>query len=289
MKNIHIFLGLLFLIVISCKKEKTERPYGTLIEVPNEAASMYEAVKVAQAYDTILIYPDEYHDWNLTITKPLYITSTRQSEADSLIIKQTVINAKEFSRVFTIENCSDTVRLNGFTIKGGLAKKKESNPTVTDWYGGGIYCHNSNMVVSNMIITDNMAEEDNSQGTGGGIYLNKSGVIFDKVKITDNDAMISGGGINCNKSTLYIKNSTIENNTVSLAGSPLNFIESFLNISNTVFRNNPNPLWGYADITITDCHGIFKQVSIENDSLSLIRSTINMVNCSLPDYSEIDK
>lgn len=277
-----------FLItLIGCEKENN-RPFGTLIEVPNEVNTIQKAVNIAQPFDTILLSPYEYFEWDIKINKPLFITSHFSIEADSDIINQTIINANTESRVFAIYDISDTLRMNGFTIKNGFARLKDVVPELefSDFAGAGIYCHYSNIVLRNLIISDNYAGEPNTRGAGGGLYIDKSYVFMDNVKIFDNSSLKTGGAFYCDGSQLIIQNSKIFHNSSSRSGGgpPISIWESDINFKYVMFYDNVNMFEIYPEIGIFDCQGILDNVIVINDSIKIQGGNIEFKDCNIPGY-----
>lgn len=58
-------------------------------------------------------------------------------------------------------------------------------------FGGGIYCSDSEVILTNVVIAKNNAE------SGGGICCNSSTAILTNVSIAENSSLINGGGILC--------------------------------------------------------------------------------------------
>lgn len=275
MKQIF-FLLVLITFLASCEKQKTEKPYGSLIEVPDEVGTIQEALNAAQDNDTILLYPEEYNEWDLFLDKSVFITSLYYLEKDTNIINQTIIDADFNSRVFFIHNARDTIKLNGFTITHGDGK------TRNNFHGGGVYCYNSKLLLNNIIIDQNHSLTHYSGGKGGGLYVEESYVKLDNVRITNNSAYEYCGGIYCANSDFYCSNSRIENNhNYYSSGYNLYFEDSYLEIRNSLIRNNPNLDEDYADIGFAFCTGIMENVEIFNDSVDFYESTIELINCTI--------
>ena len=289
MKNLKLFLLLLIVIFNSCEKdEDNKRPFGTIIEVPSEVKTIKEAISIAEPYDTVLLQTKEYFEWNIEISKPIFITSQFLFENDSNIISQTIINANNESRVFTIYGVTDTLRLNGFTIKNGHAKLTDPQlpEPFTSYNGAGIYSSNSNIKLTNFIIVENSASEPNSRGDGGGLYIDNSNILLDNVQIQNNYGLNTGGAFYCENSNLKIFNSLIENNTSSWGGSPITIWFSTVDFKNVIFKDNENAfdMETRPELNIYDCTGLFENVSAINDSVLIENCTIELINCNIPGY-----
>ena len=111
--------------------------------------------------------------------------------------KTTIIDGERKSSVLHFEECKEA-KVENLTIKGGFNEN-----------GGGIFCHESNIVISNINAYDNQATKD-----GGGIYLSLSFCEINNCKIYDNTADINGGGIYnvASNDRLEISSTTIFNN-----------------------------------------------------------------------------
>ena len=129
----------------------------------------------------------------------------------------TILDAMQTSRVITMTDC-DNNDISGITIMGGLAEESEANHTD---YGGGMYLNFSNVVLTDVIITNNMAENH-----GGGIFLKSSSPTLTNVMITNNTASYGGGMYLYSNSNPTLNNvSIIENiaNNGNGGGMYLNF------------------------------------------------------------------
>ncbi len=274
MKHISYFFAIFLLLLYSCEEE-SKRPFGTLIEVPNEIETIKDAISIAQPHDTVLIHNGEYFEWNIKIEKPIYITSNYFYENDSNIIAQTIINANHESRVFTIMDISDVLFINGITMRNGAT-----------YFGGGLYCENSSINISNVVIESNSASKPNSQGAGGGLFLKNSNIILDNVHIYDNYGLRTGGAFYCENSTLKVINSLIDNNESWWGGPPVSIWLSTINFKNVIFRDNLNSFTheDYPEIIIAESTGVLENVQVVNDSISIGTSTIDLINCRIPGY-----
>jgi hypothetical protein len=116
--------------------------------------------------------------------------------------------------------------LSGFTGSNGSA-----------YDGGGIYCWESNLTISDVIIIDNISSDD-AGGNGAGIYCNNSSLNLNEVIIVDNYAD-TGGGISCYNSNLNITNLTISNNYSTMGtGGGIACDNSNINFVNSILWNN---------------------------------------------------
>jgi len=262
----------IILFTSSCKKDE----YGTKIVVPDNVSSIQKAIKVADPYDTILIRPGEYFEHDINVNKPVYITSEYKTLADTSIIRKTIINGNKESRVFHISNVTDTIKMNGFTITGGFIGKKDEVSAEAD-NGGGIFLDNSKLIISNLVISDNLAFKPNQNGEGGGLYINESFISIDECKIINNRSIGNGGAFLCKGSTLSLHDSDISNNRSDRDGVILIWY-SDLYFGNVLMQNNTGPIISM----IYSCSGIFENVIVTGNSFKFDSSQITFTNCNIP-------
>jgi hypothetical protein len=157
---------------------------------------------------------------------------------------ETIINAQETSNVFFIKNLIG-VDINNLTIQGG----NSSN-------GGGLFCQNTNPKLTNLIITQNYAENK-----GGGIFLDKSDPIISMTEISNNSAQLGGGISTYSYSEPTIKNTTIVNNIAEQGANGIYLQYAYyLDIVNSILWNSGNEILGGSDgsqinITYSDIYG----------------------------------
>ena len=141
----------------------------------------------------------------------------------------TILDAENKTRVIRVyENNSPVIT--DLTITGGIA----------NYYGGGIYCYGSNMVLKDVAVTNNVATSPTPNGSsrGGGIYCYESDMILQNVFISENSAR-SGGGIYCENSAPVLKNVAVINNIASHQGGGISLsTESNPFIINSTIANN---------------------------------------------------
>lgn len=185
--------GLIWLIV-------NQPSVASIIRVSpdGETSSIQKAIDVASSYDTILVEQGHYVEYNIQITKPLYLIG----------LNRPVIDGGHQAEIITI--MSDSVHLKGFQIQNvGFSFTK-------DW--AGIKVDNKDYSV----IEDNILLD-----TYFGIYLKKSNHTILRNNILKSKAeneVNSGNGIHL----WYCENILIENNQVSghRDGIYFEFVES---------------------------------------------------------------
>jgi hypothetical protein len=273
MRKFSLFILVLIVLFTSCRKKDE---FGTRIVVPDDVPSIIKAIQVADPYDTIIIRPGEYFEHDINISKPVYITSEYKTLADTAIIRKTIINGNQESRVFLISNITDTVRMNGFTIKGGLIGKKDEVSIEND-YGGGIFLDKSKLKISNVRISDNLAFKPNQNGACGALYINESFISINNCSIYNNRAIRNGGAFWCTGSTLLINDSNISYNH-SDRDNAIAISNSVLNFKNVLMQDNSGPVIS----TIYSCSGIFENVIVTGNSINFTDNQIIFTDCTIP-------
>lgn len=273
MKKSYLLIAIIIIEIAGCHKKDE---FGTKIVVPDNVSSIQKAIKIADPYDTILIRPGEYFEHDITVTKPVYITSEYKSIVDTPVIRKTIINGNQESRVFHISNVTDTIKMNGFTITGGLIGKK-NEVTIEADYGGGIFLDNSNLKLSNIVISDNLAFKPNQNGEGGALYINESFISINNCKIINNRSISNGAAFWCKFSTLSIHDSNISNNH-SDRDCAFVIWNSDLDLRNVLMENNAGPIVSI----IYSSSGIFDNVIVTGNSFNFDSNQITFINCNIP-------
>ena len=155
------------------------------IHVLGDFLTIQEAINASVDGDTIEVHPGTYIE-NINFNgHSIILASLFLHFGDSSAILSTIIDGNFLSSAVTFENGEDSAAMiTGFTIRNGLAAS-----------GGGIYCSNSNPIISNNIIIGNSAFE------GGGVSCNGSNPTITGNTITGNSADSLGGGIFCGNSS----------------------------------------------------------------------------------------
>ena len=194
--------------------------------------------------------------------------SSRNPQGDN---NQTILSGEinEDSELWSLNvvsgvNLDTKTILDGFRITKGNANG-ESDTVYEN--GGGVYLSDSNMTVSNLVITNNSAGR-----RGGGIYsysdyFSPSSLTLTNCVFTNNSASETGGGIDSSLSNLTLTNCVFTNNSAgnngggiwSSSSSVIMAASTNLNLTNCVFTNNSAGDGGgiYSNyegkITLTDC------------------------------------
>ena len=187
--------------------------FAATINVPGDHATIAAAISASVNGDVINIAAGTYNESSLNPGgKAITIQGTLNGEGTLA----TTIDAQAAGSVFVMDSGEDA----GTIIKhlvvtggssdftgGGINCSSNSSPTITgclisnnyaEFYGGGIYCDDSNPTITDCTISSNTAAE-----LGGGILYNHSSptiIIITDCTISDNEA-IDGGGIVCSINT----------------------------------------------------------------------------------------
>jgi len=165
----------------------------------------------------------------------------------------------------------------GYDAGGGLycggSSPSLNNVTITDnishSQGAGIYCiSNSNLIITNVIITDNDADGTFWSNNGGGIYCSNSNLTLNNVIISENSVSYessNGGGIYCvDNSNLNMENVSIKHNSASGQGGGIYCSESNLNFNQenrcNIYSNNITNGRGYGLDIFSDNYNIIDVV-----------------------------
>lgn len=278
MKRIECYFLILFIFSFSCNKDGLYPKSDKTIHVPDEIASIQEAIDTANDLDTILVSNGQYYESINFNGKRIYLTSLYYKTLDTLDIVNTVIKGQKNSVVRFQNHEDSTAVLDGFTLTGG------SN-AYSFLEGGGIYIKAANPTLKNLIIEDNIKFFPMENGVGGGIYCDNGSIKANNLKIRNNrsGSNTGGGGIYATNSSVILNNCEIINNTTAsllycggLYFSNINFL-----IENSKIENNPQmPFSTYPPIAvgIYNSDGSFVNTII-NDKVYLLHSNIKYNNC----------
>jgi len=183
MKRNNVIVLLLIIVL-------TVSAFGTIINIPDDYATIQEGIDSSSHGDTVLVQPGTYIE-NINFNgHNIVLGSMFLMTGDTSYISQTIIDGDRNGSVIIFENSEDsTAIIIGFTIQNGF-----------DSGGGGIFCELASPCIRNNLITGNEAL---SRG-GGGILCNESNATINNNVITNNTADWDGGGIICNDADLTI-------------------------------------------------------------------------------------
>ncbi|NIT58618.1 MAG: hypothetical protein GWN00_21045 [Aliifodinibius sp.] len=178
--------------------------------------------------DTIPVHPGTYDENINFIGKNLLVSSEYLTTDDTSYISSTIIDGNGSGRVVTFSSGEDnSAIITGFTFQNGYATG----------FGGGVYCSNSNPVITHNIIINN-----HTNASGGGIYcLNSNNPIITYNTIADNSADHEGGGMYMWDATPTISYNVLYDNISQGGGGGITCDNSSPTIiSNTIYGNEAN-------------------------------------------------
>lgn len=179
---------------------------ATIINIPDDYPFIQQGINASSDGDTVLVQPGTYienvnFNGHNVVLASLFLTT-----GDTSYISQTIIDGDYDNAVVTIENDeSDPCMIAGFTIRNGWFLYYDAIPV------GGILCDNSNPVICNNIIINNL---------GCGIACdNTSATIRDNI-ISYNEGM-AGGGIFCIEFGEFIITNNLISNNIATGHLPI--------------------------------------------------------------------
>ena len=215
-------------------------PECIAILVPDDQATILDAIDAAESGNTILVSPGVYRENLDFLGKDIKVHSVEGP------IK-TIIDGDQAGSVvaFTRGETEDAV-LDGFTIKNGSGTYITLAPHWGwgGYVGGGVFCSGSTPTITNCKITWNYAV------LGGGIYLRDSSPLITNCMITNNwtvGYIQGGGGLYFEGSSPTVTNCTIVKNFSRYYGGGVYCWSGSPRITNTI-------LWGDFAIYGSEIH-----------------------------------
>jgi len=204
---------------------------ATVINIPADYPTIQQGIDISTDGDTVLVQPGTYYE-NINFNgHNIVLGSLFLTTGDTSYIEQTVIDGDSAGSVVTFETGEDSsTEITGFNIQNGYAN-----------FGGGVFCQNSNPVLSNNIVSHNV-----SGSGGGGIYCSgiPSLTIIDNF-ISDNYTFEKGGGILCiDSSNAVIAGNIIIQNWAETGGGICLSDNSNIKITDNIIRLNITLYWG---------------------------------------------
>ncbi len=244
MKKIILVVFITFLLNLS----------ATIINIPDDYATIQEGINASVNSDTLLVQPDTYIE-NINFNgKNITIASLFLTTEDTSYISQTVIDGNQAGSVVTFESGEDsTAVLCGFTICNGDAL-----------HGGGIKILNSAYPELNYLIIQN---NFSSWIGGGGIYCFSAGCKLSNSLIRNNSSEILGGGILFRDSVSEILNTLIINNN-SESGGGACFFNSSIQMADCTISDNHSTNFGGGLFFLANNYSTFLSSTTISDNIS---------------------
>lgn len=213
------------------------------LHVPSAFPTIQAAVNASRSGDVIVMAPGAYAgEGNRDIDfEGRYVTVQSIDPNDPNIVASTVIDCNgtywEPHRAFYSEQ-SGAATIHGLTITNGYAS-----------HGGGIYCGDGWLTVTNCTFTGNLAS---GGGSGGGIYCIDTWAVISDCTFTDNWAG-SGGAVYCGgEESLIVANCTFCDNSANSSGGGIQCDCLQMKVTSSLFKSNSARLTGGG--VYTNCH-----------------------------------
>ncbi len=209
---------------------------ASTINVPDDYTTIQTAIDAAASGDTVNVAAGTYVE-NIVLKDGVELIGAGKDI--------TIIDGNGTDRVIFCQDCTEGIRLEGFTITKGDAYR-----------GGGMYNLNSTVEIANCIF------ESNTANYGGGILNDSSSVTITNCTFNENTFYCGGGMLNRNSAVVTILNCTFTANiSENNGGAMRNTSSSTVTITSCIFVDNiaTNTNAGGihcesgTNITITDC------------------------------------
>lgn len=203
------------------------------IVVPDDYATIQEAINASVNGDVILVKPGEYVGTLNFSGKDIIVRSDKDAlvGTEDIDPDNTIINGNQvMSAVLFTNGETSAAVLKGFTIRNGIGINNG-----TDRLGGGVFCLNASPTISNNIIRNNTA----SFGAGLCAQDASANPLVTENTFVLNNASKTGGAIQCNSSSPTISHNTIQLNIAGNAGGGIDVYEFCTPlIFNNIIKNN---------------------------------------------------
>lgn len=194
---------------------------GQTINVPDDYASITEAIENAAPGDTILVDQGIYSENINFLGKNIVLASNYIHSLNLADIENTIIDGSSpaspdiASCVIFSSGESRSAVLQGFTITGGTGTDWiDPQFTAYTWHsGGGIFIFQSSPTIRDNNVINNHVDDDSgvSGASGGGICMYGGNPLIINNKIRNNTAKY-GAGVVIDYTGCVIKNNIISNN-----------------------------------------------------------------------------
>ena len=154
--------------------------HATIINVPDDHATIQQAIDNAQHRDTVQVAPGEYTENINLLGRDIVLLGNPLNPSETIITAAEDGSVVSYSRGETRNS-----RLSGFTITGGTGNQIDDQH-----YGGGIYIFESSPVIDHCIIIDNHVDYG-----GGAVACIIGRPRFDYCLIYSNSSETYGGAL----------------------------------------------------------------------------------------------
>ena len=177
----HLLLSLLvcFLVVATTAAAGSAATWTVKPDGTGDTQTIQAAIDSASYGDTVLVSCGTYFEHDIQVKNGICLTSVTGTP-DCV-----TIDAQNLGRVLYCDYLNSSTRIEGFKIING-------NVSLSGERGGGIYCYQSDPLVTDCAFIDNAAF------IGGGAYCRLSSPVFTDCEFSDNyvcDYYSAGGGV----------------------------------------------------------------------------------------------
>jgi len=199
------------LIVSGARRSRT---WHVFADGTGDAATIGEAVALAEPGDQIFVFPGDYFEHDIVIDKNLTIKGVEGAAATQISAMLgrcfTIIMPEQSDpRSGNTLGSGGTVEIDGLTLRFGKVSGSGAGGR-----GGAIYCNGVRAVISSCYLYINEARE------GGAIYLRESRSLITNCVMFSNKAE-SGAGLFLLRSDAILEKNTINDNFAALGGGML--------------------------------------------------------------------
>lgn len=175
--------------------------------------------------------------------------------------------------VVEANDLDEETRLDGLTIQEGFGVNVDDvdgDTLSNSGVGAGIMVDNSQLILSNLTVTDNQAQY------GGGIAVSgeDSEVSLINNRIVNNSASVAGGGVVASLTAIDLVNNLLVDNVATSVGGGMYSWRSTVNIVNNTFSNNFSEEQGSA-------------ITVENGSVLELSNSIVWGNSSTEEGEQV--
>jgi hypothetical protein len=151
--------------------------------------TIQEGIDASADGDTVLVHPGTYYE-NIDFSgKTIVVASLCLTTGDESYKYETIIDGDQSGSCVRVASGEEEgTMLCGFTLTNGSGLPLYPGDSANN--GGGVFVHESQITISNCIITRNFVSN-----AGGGIFASISTIYLEGNSIFDNRARVSGGGI----------------------------------------------------------------------------------------------
>jgi len=234
-----------------------------IIHIPVDYPTIQLGIDAAFDGDTVLVDTGTYIERINFTGKNITVASKYLTTLDTNYINQTIIDGDSLGSVISIVSGEDsTTLLSGFTIQngadsiGGGIRIINSSPKIeyskisnnhASQKGGGIYCTDSNPVISDCVVEKNILTNESYSSFGGGIcIIGSGGKLFNSQILNNKNFGFPGfgGGIYTDDGTTFFYDLFIYGNYASAYGGGISSWSDNSVFNNLEIKSNQSPKGG---------------------------------------------